>query len=163
MNYGENKYALKILEYVLSKDVKIDFLTYNEISHLNDVRNLVKYVFLIRDISLIIIIFSFSYFYINKKTDYFMKILKNGFLILFSFTLLLLASTLLFFDSLFIFFHQIFFPQGNWAFEPSSNLIILFPKEFWIKQFLIFIGISFSEFIFFYFFYIQNKNRKKYK
>ena len=36
------------------------------------------------------------------------------------------------FDSLFTLFHQIFFPGGNWSFDPSSQrLVQLYPFRFW--------------------------------
>ncbi len=36
------------------------------------------------------------------------------------------------FDSLFTLFHQIFFPGGNWAFDPSTQrLVQLYPFRFW--------------------------------
>ncbi len=36
------------------------------------------------------------------------------------------------FDSLFTLFHQVFFPGGNWSFDPSSQrLVQLYPFGFW--------------------------------
>jgi integral membrane protein (TIGR01906 family) len=36
------------------------------------------------------------------------------------------------FDSLFTLFHQVFFPGGNWAFDPTSQrLVQLYPFRFW--------------------------------
>jgi len=36
------------------------------------------------------------------------------------------------FDSLFRLFHQVFFPSGNWAFDPSTQrLVQLYPFRFW--------------------------------
>jgi integral membrane protein (TIGR01906 family) len=35
------------------------------------------------------------------------------------------------FDDVFTVFHEIFFPGGNWAFGPGSNLIWLYPELFW--------------------------------
>ena len=36
------------------------------------------------------------------------------------------------FDSLFRLFHQVFFPGGNWAFDPSTQrLVQLYPFRFW--------------------------------
>ena len=34
------------------------------------------------------------------------------------------------FDAAFLLFHQIFFPQGNFLFEPGSNLLALYPQEY---------------------------------
>jgi len=35
------------------------------------------------------------------------------------------------FDTAFELFHRIFFPEGNWAFPPTSTLIRLYPTAFW--------------------------------
>jgi integral membrane protein (TIGR01906 family) len=35
------------------------------------------------------------------------------------------------FDQMFLAFHELFFPQGNFAFGPDSNLLRLFPEGFW--------------------------------
>ena len=36
------------------------------------------------------------------------------------------------FDTLFTLFHQVFFPGGNWSFDPSrQRLVQLYPFAFW--------------------------------
>lgn len=46
--------------------------------------------------------------------------------------LVLGAISLVAFDSLFTLFHQIFFPGGNWSFDPSTQrLVQLYPFRFW--------------------------------
>lgn len=37
------------------------------------------------------------------------------------------------FEPAFLAFHELFFPQGNFEFGPSSNLIRLFPEPFWFE------------------------------
>jgi integral membrane protein (TIGR01906 family) len=34
------------------------------------------------------------------------------------------------FEAVFLLFHQIFFPQGNFLFEPGSNLLVLYPQDY---------------------------------
>ena len=42
---------------------------------------------------------------------------------------------LLFFDSAFILFHEIFFPGGNYLFDPGTDrLVQLFPQQFWVDS-----------------------------
>jgi len=54
------------------------------------------------------------------------------------------------FDFLFTTFHVIFFPQGNWMFDPSSLLITMFPQTFFFDISLrIFIYAMFQALIFF--------------
>jgi uncharacterized membrane protein len=35
------------------------------------------------------------------------------------------------FDPLFLLFHEVFFPQGNFLFAPDSNLLAVYPDEYW--------------------------------
>ena len=47
-------------------------------------------------------------------------------------TVLLGLLSLVAFDSLFTLFHQVFFPGGNWSFDPSTQrLVQLYPVRFW--------------------------------
>ncbi len=42
---------------------------------------------------------------------------------------------LLFFDSAFMLFHEIFFPGGNYLFDPRTDrLVQLFPEQFWVES-----------------------------
>ena len=39
------------------------------------------------------------------------------------------------FDAAFALFHQVFFPGGNWQFDPATDrLVQLFPQSFWIES-----------------------------
>ena len=41
---------------------------------------------------------------------------------------------LVFFDAAFTLFHRVFFPQGNWQFDPTTDrLVQLFPQQFWVE------------------------------
>ena len=42
------------------------------------------------------------------------------------------AAAALAFDPLFLLFHEVFFPQGNFLFDPAtSNLLRLYPEWYW--------------------------------
>ena len=44
------------------------------------------------------------------------------------------AAVLLFFDAAFLLFHRVFFPQGNFSFDPRvERLTQLFPPQFWTE------------------------------
>jgi len=44
----------------------------------------------------------------------------------------LAGAAALSFDALFLAFHEVFFPQGNFLFDPAtSNLLTLYPDEYW--------------------------------
>ena len=56
---------------------------------------------------------------------------------------LLAAAAALSFDALFLAFHEVFFPQGNFLFDPAtSNLLTLYPDPYWYGVTLR-IGVSF--------------------
>jgi len=46
------------------------------------------------------------------------------------------------FDALFLLFHEIFFPQGNFLFPADSNLLALYPDQYWYGVTLR-VGVSF--------------------
>lgn len=55
----------------------------------------------------------------------------------------LAAAAAVSFDSLFLAFHEVFFPQGNFLFDPlTSNLLALYPDPYWYGVTLR-IGVSF--------------------
>jgi integral membrane protein (TIGR01906 family) len=44
-------------------------------------------------------------------------------------------TALVFFDSAFLLFHEVFFPQGNFLFDPRTDrLVQLFPESFWVES-----------------------------
>jgi len=44
-------------------------------------------------------------------------------------------AVVLFFDAAFLLFHLIFFPQGNFMFDPrTQRLVQLFPQQFWVES-----------------------------
>ncbi len=47
------------------------------------------------------------------------------------------------FDPLFLLFHEVFFPQGNFLFPADSNLLVVYPDEYWYGVTLR-IGFSFA-------------------
>lgn len=56
---------------------------------------------------------------------------------------LLAAAAAVSFDALFLAFHEVFFPQGNFLFDPAtSNLLTLYPDPYWYGVTLR-IGVSF--------------------
>ena len=47
------------------------------------------------------------------------------------------------FDPLFLLFHKVFFPQGNFLFGPDSNLLAVYPDQYWYGVTLR-IGVTFA-------------------
>ena len=109
-----------------------------EISHLDDVYNLVHMAKTLWLLSLIALVLAFL---INRKH------LQNQFILSLrsaaKLCLILCSCILLFllfaWNSAFITFHQILFPQGNWAFPADSLIITLFPEIFWQTIFAVYL------------------------
>lgn len=44
------------------------------------------------------------------------------------------VAVVFFFDTAFLLFHRVFFPQGNFTFDPGTQrLVQLFPEQFWTE------------------------------
>ncbi|VVB80776.1 Uncharacterised protein [uncultured archaeon] len=111
-----------------------------EQSHLQDVKQLIRYGFIALLTTLLILLYCNEW----KKTA------KWGTAALFA---ILAASAVIPFDSLFTKFHQIFFPQGNWIFAPDSTLITFYPQNFFLTYALsiavysVFLALLFLHFV----------------
>lgn len=157
----KQKEIINFLRY--NKELGINF-TEKELSHLEDVKKRMIQIDLLF-VSLIFINF-FLGFYLHQRKKLFSALFLSSFLgAVISF--LALFSILINFNWLFTLFHQIFFPQGNWVFPLESQLIEIFPEEFFIsvskKIFVTFLLIEIILLIFAFF--MKNKNvvnRKKY-
>ncbi len=112
--------------------------TEDEISHMEDVREVLKKLFyLFCGSTVIFIILFISLINIDKKKN----LSKTGFLFFWSsLTVLLIFITLYLmgnnFPSLFDNFHAAFFPQGNYMFPEGSLLITMFPFGFFYQFFI---------------------------
>ncbi len=126
-----------LLLFFKGKEKLNNFFSQNEKEHLQDVKVLINKVIIIFYISVFLEIFLISLLYARYKKGF----LKNiKFIFLCSGGITLLTSILIYFfsdnfDYIFIKFHEIFFQQGNWLFPASSNLIKLFPHQFFYAFF----------------------------
>ncbi|MEM5877981.1 MAG: DUF1461 domain-containing protein [Candidatus Aenigmatarchaeota archaeon] len=154
INDSEN--ALFILRYVKGEHVDVSFLSENEIAHLNDVKSILFFSNLFLKIAFLFLIF----LTIIEKWHLMLDAVKIGSFIMMGFSLFILIYSIFFFDDFFINFHKIFFPNGNWSFDPSSMLIQLFPLDFWYKTSLIFISMNiFDSFVLFFLYYFLKKTK----
>lgn len=143
-----NSQRVEVLNYVKGYNVELSFLQEKELSHVEDIKVVVSKVK-----SVAIDIYLLSFFFIllvwqrvgaKKILSWFPKIVYEvvGYLFIFSFLLLLV------FNSLFEKLHVLFFPHGNWHFNPQTDLIIhLYPPEF----FIYYMSAWFFSVIFFWF------------
>ena len=114
------------------EELKLNY-TASELSHLEDVKRVMKFVDVLFYTLLLTLTLIITY-YKNQKEQLRKLFLYGG-----KTTIIVLAVfllyTLLNFNDAFTLFHKIFFPQGNWMFAEDSLLIQTFPIEF-------FVGIS---------------------
>ena len=111
--------------------------TPNEVSHLQDVKNVINWA------SLgwyVVLGLSFAFLIWMLVTKSF-QLIRRAFFWGAVLTLLLMLSVVVLmslnFNSLFEKFHAIFFPQGNWTFTAESGLIRLFPLPLWVNAFIL--------------------------
>lgn len=123
--------------YFFNGDIKdLNFLTAEELSHMQDVKNILTRVDLVFWSSLII--FTLSILYLRKSAKH---ILRKVPISVLSFLVLLLVLSFFSFDSLFQKFHEVFF-TGNYAFPTTSMLKILYPDIFFRNVFICYFLLS---------------------
>ena len=112
---------IRILEFFNTNEMKLD-MSPAELLHMQDVRD--------RYLQVIGIIFILSFFLLinHKYLKTTFKYQKYSSYTLATITIL----TYIFSNQLFVLFHKIFFAQGNWQFSASSQLIRLYPQEYFI-------------------------------
>lgn len=128
-------YQEKVMGYLLNKDDLPIEMNELEVSHMKDVKNLILYAMIILLFSLIFLIFSYLILKRKNKLKLFYNSLKlsSFYIIILIIFLLLTISN---FDFVFIVFHEILFPQGNWLFPASSEMIQVFPESLFKKLFI---------------------------
>jgi integral membrane protein (TIGR01906 family) len=118
-----------LISYLKNKNVSLnkDFFSEREILHLKDVKDLIyKFSILFYILSAISIIFIMYLIYTKQY-----KIIGNS--LVYSGIIIICLSLILFlfnFNYIFTKFHLIFFRNDLWLLSPESNLIKLFPLNF---------------------------------
>ncbi len=123
-----------ILLYLRDKSDDFDKTPFNEreIDHLRDVKLVMQKVSITYYISIILLTLLLILLFFLDRGKFLGKL---SFVLFFSgiftlvLTMIILVVMWLDFGSLFTNFHYIFFPQGNWLFSASDNIIKLYPSE----------------------------------
>jgi integral membrane protein (TIGR01906 family) len=128
--YDYFKYKRDFETFELKGNIK--FFNETEISHLNDVRILLKKLLAVFYISIALFTL-LTILLVEKNLKRFLKNISLSALISSAFLISLFILLYFFgnnFWALFEKFHYIFFPQGNWAFPEGSLIITIFPFGF---------------------------------
>ena len=130
------------IQYLQNKEELQLNYTSEELSHLQDVKKVMRkadYVFYV-----LLLLATISLTHHKKNKEQLQKLFKYGGITTLSFVGVLFLISIISFTTSFTFFHQLFFPQGNWQFAADSLLIQTFPISFFIQAaFIIFIQTLF--------------------
>lgn len=112
------------------------FYNLRELSHMLDVKILIKDAFSVWFMLLAILIMVGAGAKARNGMSTFWKALSRGGLLTIILIVLVLFFVILAFSSLFTQFHMLFFTGDTWLFEYSDTLIRLFPMQFWQDAFI---------------------------
>jgi hypothetical protein len=105
------------------------FYDTTEIQHLRDVRQLLWWTFVIGALALLAVLVLLER---SRDGDQVMAAIGLGGALVVATVVIVAVVGVLAFDPLFELFHRVFFPQGDWAFDPGSQrLVQLYPFRFW--------------------------------
>ena len=119
-------------------DVSLDgvpVLNENERGHMRDVRGVFAGFFLVAVISAAVLVALFLAARGREARARFWGRLERTGIVIVVVTLVGGVAGMLLFDRAFILFHEIFFPGGNYLFDPRTDrLVQLFPQQFWVDS-----------------------------
>jgi len=119
-------------------DVTLDGVTVlndNERGHMRDVRGVFFGFFVVAIAAAVVLALMFLVARGSAARARFWKRLERTGIVIGAITVVGGLLGLLFFDSAFILFHEIFFPGGNYLFDPGTDrLVQLFPQQFWVDS-----------------------------
>ena len=120
-----------VFSFLEGKENLPEDFTPSEASHLEDVKQVMKYADHMLYVLLLGVILALTYY--RKEKEFILKSLNYGGKVTVAVMLFLGVLSLLFFDFIFALFHKIFFSRGNWLFAPESMIIWTFPLEFFVS------------------------------
>ena len=111
----------KVIDYVRGRG-ELSGFTEGEVSHLDDVQQVMTWAQWVLIVALIVAV-------LGRWQGLFYGGVMGIFLML-----ILVLMQLLSFDYLFYWFHRLFFEAGSWVFSADSQIIQLFPIEFFMRM-----------------------------
>ncbi len=125
---NETKSSNQLIIEFFKNGSDLDFLNAQELSHMEAVRNVISIVNIIFLFSFAFLILEFRYFSRHQK-EFLLKAVRKTSLIVFMTALIISISILLNFDIAFTIFHKMVF-VSNFAFPVNSTLKMLYPDGF---------------------------------
>lgn len=102
-----------------------------ERSHMVDVRSVLVPVTILFGVALAVLVALVA---ANRRSAWVWRAMARGSTALSLFGIAVSVAVLFFFDAAFLLFHLVFFPQGNFSFDPrTQRLTQLFPDLFWTE------------------------------
>jgi integral membrane protein (TIGR01906 family) len=118
-------------------DVELDgaaVLKPAERDHMRDVRTVFGTFYLVAAISALVLVVWFALARGRGRARLWRRMSRAG-LVVGVATIAGGITGLVFFDTAFQLFHEVFFPQGNFLFDPRTDrLVQLFPEQFWLES-----------------------------
>jgi integral membrane protein (TIGR01906 family) len=109
-------------------------LTPAERDHMRDVRVVFAAYYLAAAIAAIVLVVSIAATRARGRARLWRRISRAGLVVAIA-TVAGGITAVLFFDTAFALFHEVFFPQGNYLFDPRTDrLVQLFPQAFWVDS-----------------------------
>lgn len=148
-------------EFFAGKELKFaDF----EITHLNDVSQLLRLTKISFGILFVLFFVYVRYLFTKKliSEENIQQFLATVLKLYVTVCSISIFITLFFWDKVFTVFHQLLFPPGSWMFPIKSSLIRLFPELFWQHIFLLILFLPLLEIVGFYIVvsFIKKRQRK---
>jgi len=106
-----------------------EFFTVDERAHMADVRTVFRGAEYAAALALFVVLFRVQR--ARRRGDA-LRLVRGGALAATAIVAVIGVAAAVAFDPLFLLFHDVFFPQGNFLFDPAtSNLIRLYPEWYW--------------------------------
>jgi integral membrane protein (TIGR01906 family) len=119
-------------------DVTLDgtpVLNENERGHMRDVRGVFAAFYLVAAVAAAVLVALFLAARGREARARFWGRLERTGIVIVVVTLVGGVAGILLFDQAFILFHEVFFPGGNYLFDPRTDrLVQLFPQQFWVDS-----------------------------
>ena len=139
LNYLVNDQGINFLGDLKFADGS-SFYNERELSHMNDVKNLIQSTLKIWYVVIGFLIVLWLWSWRKKWSSLYWRGVARGGILTIGIILAVILGVFINFDALFRGFHAIFFTGDTWLFYTSDSLIRLFPEKLWSDAFL-FMGI----------------------